>query len=189
MEKIVYVVCHCSADEQSESVNLTSEESRQVAKLAAFFDGIAVDRIISSPFVKAQETAWAIGRTKGVHIEQDSRLSERKLSSHDFRDRLVKLEDAFLNLHLKYEGGESSIEAMTRVCRIVEKLGAGSRTVLVTHRELMILLLRCFDERFGFEEWQALTNPDVFRIREKDDEYSVKRVWSDVAINQYYEIE
>jgi broad specificity phosphatase PhoE len=39
-----------------------------------------------------------------------------------------------------------------------------SATLLVTHGNLMALLLKNFDDRIGFAEWQQLTNPDVYRI-------------------------
>lgn len=66
---------------------------------------------------------------------------------------------------------------MTRVCDVLDELEEGSQTVLVTHGNLMALLLRCYDERFGFEQWQALTNPDVYMLRIKDEDSEVKRVW------------
>ena len=84
-----------------------------------------------------------------------------------------------MDVHLKYEGGESTHEAMERVRKVVDELPDGSKTVLVTHGNLMSLLLRSYDERIGFEEWQALTNPDVYRVHVRDAETLVERVWKD----------
>jgi 2,3-bisphosphoglycerate-dependent phosphoglycerate mutase len=156
---------------------LTAAGILQAGQLAEFFDGIEVDSIITSPFARARQTGWPLAERKNLHVDVDSRLGERVLSSTDFKDWLIKLEDTFLDLHLKYEGGESSSEAMTRVCDVLEELGDGSRTVLVTHGNLMSLLLRCYDERFGFEQWQALTNPDVYVLRIKDEISVVERIW------------
>jgi broad specificity phosphatase PhoE len=39
-----------------------------------------------------------------------------------------------------------------------------SATLLVTHGNLMTLLLKRFDDRIGFAKWQPLTNPDVYSI-------------------------
>ena len=176
--KLLYVVRHCEAEEQSPHAKLTTEGERQTKELVRFFERHKVDQVISSPFVRALETAWPIADSQALRVEQDSRLSERILSSRDFEDWLVKLEDSFLDVHVKYEGGESSIEAMTRLCNVVDGLPEGSRTVLVTHGNLMALLMRCFDDRFGFEEWQALTNPDVFVLRVTDSGTEVGRVWN-----------
>ena len=115
---------------------------------------LRIDRIISSPFVRARSTALAISESKGLYLEQNSDLTERVLSSEDEEDWMEKLRDSFSDVHLKYKGGESSIEAMTRAYKVVKELKVGSRTVIVTHGNLMTLLLRCFDKRFGFEEWR-----------------------------------
>ncbi len=177
MEKVIYIVRHCSAEGQPPQADLTDEGVLQAGELAKFFEDIGVDRIISSPFKRAQRTAWPLAERKELHVEVDSRLSERVLSSHDLKDWLVKLEESFIDLHLKCEGGESSNEAMSRVCDVVDGLLDGSQTVLVTHGNLMALLLKYFEERFGFEEWQALSNPDVYRVRITDEGPDVERIW------------
>lgn len=178
MEKIIYIVRHCSAEGQAPDAGLTAEGIVQAGQLAEFFDGIDVNRIITSPFTRARETARPIAKVKNLHVEVDSRLKERVLSSNEFKDWLIKLEDTFFDLHLKYEGGESSNEAMSRVCNVIDELGEGSRTVLVTHGNLMALLLRCYDEWFGFDQWQSLTNPDVFVIRVMGEKLNVERIWN-----------
>ncbi|WP_342507266.1 histidine phosphatase family protein [Sporosarcina sp. FSL K6-2383] len=178
MEKIIYIVRHCSAEGQPPHADLTAEGILQAEELAKFFDEIEVDRIISSPFQRARRSAWPIAERKKLHVEVDSRLTERVLSSHDLEDWLVKLEDTFSDLDLIYEGGESSNEAMSRVYNVVDELGDGSRTILVTHGNLMALLLNFYDEQFGFKGWQALSNPDVYQVRITDDRADVKRVWN-----------
>lgn len=95
----------------------------------------------------------------------------------------MAIEIGGLDVHLKYEGGESSHEAMERVCHVADELPDGSKTVLVTHGNLMTLLLRCYDERVGFQEWQALTNPDVYRVRVMDGGAQVERIWKEEALH------
>ena len=178
MEKIIYIVRHCSAEGQPPHADLTDEGVSQAVELAKFFDGIEVDRIIASPFKRARRSAWPIAERKKLHVEVDSRLTERVLSSLDLADWLVKLEDTFSDLDLKCEGGESSGGALLRVCNVVDELGDDSRTMLVTHGNLMALLLNRYDERFGFEGWQALSNPDVYRVRITNGGAEVKRIWN-----------
>ncbi|WP_172370456.1 histidine phosphatase family protein [Sporosarcina jiandibaonis] len=177
MEKVLYLVRHCEAEGQCPHAKLTPEGKVQAEKLVSFFGDVEIDRIISSPFVRARCTAMPIAESKGLCIEQNSDLTERVLSSQDEKDWIGKLRDSFSDVHLKYKGGESSIEAMTRAYKVVKELEVGSRTVIVTHGNLMTLLLRCFDKRFGFEEWRDLTNPDVYRITFHTGEVSVERIW------------
>ncbi|MBB4824529.1 2,3-bisphosphoglycerate-dependent phosphoglycerate mutase [Sporosarcina luteola] len=179
MKKTIYIVRHCEAEGQSAHADLTAKGVMQASKLAAFFEDKLVDRIVTSPFLRARMTAQPLSDLKGIYYEEDSRLAERTLSEHDFEDWLLKLEDTFLDLNLVYEGGESSNEAMSRVCEVVDELPDGSHAVLVTHGNLMTLLLRCFDERIGFKEWQALTNPDVYQVTLTDGKVDIKRIWTD----------
>jgi 2,3-bisphosphoglycerate-dependent phosphoglycerate mutase len=177
MGKVLYLVRHCEAEGQAPHAKLTPEGKMQAEKLASFFDKVEIDRIISSPFVRARSTALPIAESKGLCIEQNSDLAERVLSSQDDANWVWKLRDSFSDVHLKYTGGESSIEAMTRAYNVVKELKEDTPTVIVTHGNLMTLLLRCFDKRFGFEAWKELSNPDVFRIFESNGSVSVERVW------------
>ena len=181
LDKVIYIVRHCAAEGQSPHADLTAEGIMQAGKLAEFFKELEVDRVITSPFVRARRTAEPIADLKEIYIEEDSRLAERTLSSHHFEDWLLKLEDSFLDFNLKYEGGESSYEAMDRICKVADELPEGSKTALVTHGNLMTLLLRCYDEQIGFQEWQALTNPDVYRIHVTDEGTQVERIWKEEA--------
>ena len=74
-------------------------------------------------FQSSTEDCIACARGKRIHVEVDSRLSERVLSSRQFKDWMPKLEDTFFDIHLKYEGGESTSEAMERVCHVGEGIG------------------------------------------------------------------
>jgi len=50
--------------------------------------------------------------------------------------------------------------------------------VLVTHGQLLALVLHAIDERFGFDDWRALTNPDVYAIEgAADGAYRFTRLW------------
>lgn len=54
--------------------------------------------------------------------------------------------------------------------------GAAS-TVVATHGNLLTLLLKHFDASVGFDEWQRLTNPDVYCVRFEVGVSSVDRLW------------
>jgi 2,3-bisphosphoglycerate-dependent phosphoglycerate mutase len=64
------------------------------------------------------------------------------------------------------EGGESSRAAVQRIVSVVDEIRQHSAetTLLATHGNLMALLLKHFDDGVGFNEWQKLTNPDVYRV-------------------------
>jgi len=179
MEKRIYIIRHCAAEGQPSEARLTSLGIKQSIKLSEFFEAKSINRIISSPFLRAIKTIEPISQRKNLSIEIDNRLSERILSTQDYPDWLEKLEKTFDDLDVKYEGGESSIEAMNRIVQLIEEVVCSDylNTIIVTHGNLMSLLLKHFDHEFGFENWKNLSNPDVYLIRMKELHTSVKRIW------------
>ncbi|MBL1705541.1 histidine phosphatase family protein, partial [Klebsiella pneumoniae] len=49
-------------------------------------------------------------------------------------------------------------------------------TLLVTHGNLLTLILRHFDSSIGFHEWKTLTNPDIYEIT-LNEQSIIKRLW------------
>lgn len=96
-------------------------------------------------------------------------------------DWLVKLKQTFLDADLRFEGGESSKEAMNRINNVVLEvlMGASTSIILVTHGNLMSLLLRNYMNQFDFGCWKKLSNPDVFLIKfSENDDVQIERVWN-----------
>ncbi|MBI3970566.1 MAG: histidine phosphatase family protein [Chloroflexi bacterium] len=172
LSQLLYVVRHCSARGQSPDAPLTPEGRAQAEALAAFLtraatdDGALIERIVSSTFVRAQDSIAPLAVRLGVAVETDARLCERVLSAAPRRDWLDQLRASFDDLDLCLDGGESSRTAMARAAAVIEGVRRHSvrPTGLVTHGNLLALLLRHFDGRFGFDGWRMLTNPDVFRV-------------------------
>lgn len=43
----------------------------------------------------------------------------------------------------------------------------------------MTLILKSFDNQYGFKEWKSLTNPDVYQVTVySQDKVEVNRVWN-----------
>jgi 2,3-bisphosphoglycerate-dependent phosphoglycerate mutase len=53
--------------------------------------------------------------------------------------------------------------------------------VVMTHGRLMALILRSFDPQFGFQEWAALSNPDVYRLAIEAGQVQIMRTWNPMA--------
>ena len=50
---------------------------------------------------------------------------------------------------------------------------------VVTHGNLLTLILRSFEARFGFQAWEHLSNPDVFCLEMEVERVRVTRTWGD----------
>jgi 2,3-bisphosphoglycerate-dependent phosphoglycerate mutase len=181
MEKRLYIVRHCKATGQEVTAPLTEEGERQAEELVDFFADKPVDRIISSPYVRAIKTIEPLAVQRNLPIEQDERFGERVLfGDGQFTEGwLEKFEHTFEDFGLSYEGGESNRQAMERAKAAIDEIlqSNDKNVVIVSHGNLTILMLRLFDERYGFSEWKSLSNPDVFEIVVSDGKSQVQRIW------------
>lgn len=175
MLKTFYLIRHCKAKGQAPDAELTAEGREQAEALTVFFKGIEISHIISSPFTRAIQSIEPLSASRELSIQIDDRLAERVLSTEDLPDWMEKLEQSFNNFELKFEGGESGGEAAERGAEVLAE--APDNAVLVTHGNMMGLLLKKFEEAYGFEEWKALSNPDVYVLTIEGEKASVKRIW------------
>jgi 2,3-bisphosphoglycerate-dependent phosphoglycerate mutase len=162
----LYVVRHCKAEGQEADAPLTPEGVAQSNSLADSLATANIERIISSPYLRATQSIAPLARRLHLAVELDMRLVERVLCSGSRPDWQERLRASFSDLDLSLEGGESSREAMQRAVAVVTEIQRHSAqtTLLVTHGNLMALLLKHFDDSVGFAEWCALSNPDVYRV-------------------------
>ncbi|QKS69714.1 histidine phosphatase family protein [Paenalkalicoccus suaedae] len=175
MNKTIYLVRHCKAEGQAPEAVLTKEGVIQAEELAAFFAHKGVERIVASPFTRAIQSIEPLSASLGIKVEVDERLAERRLSSEDLPNWLESLEETFRDLDLTFAGGESSREAMDRIVKSTDEVLAGEAEtiVVVTHGNIMTLLLMHYDERIGFDMWWDMSNPDVWWVSAG----KVERVW------------
>lgn len=175
----IYVIRHCSAFGQAADAPLTPEGRRQAQVLADFLMDSGIEMIVCSPYLRARQSIEPWAERTGIPVRIDARLQERALSDVSMDDWLASLERTFEDFDLTFSGGEPSRAAMRRaVAAVDEVLASGARCVgIVTHGNLMTLLLRHFDGRFGFAEWADLSNPDVFVVTVDGEAATVERVW------------
>ncbi|MCW5316844.1 histidine phosphatase family protein [Nostoc sp. KVJ3] len=167
MRKILYIVPHCQAVGQEPNAPLTSEGNLQAIALADLLFGLGIERVISSPFVRAYQSIVPLSERLGLSIETDNRLIERVLCTTPLNDWRERLAESFTNLDLYLDGGESSRIAMARGIAVIDEiLQQETNTIaIVTHGNLMALILKHFDDRIGYAEWEKLSNPDVYRVQ------------------------
>ncbi|PEF36898.1 histidine phosphatase family protein [Bacillus sp. AFS094228] len=184
MLKKIYIVRHCEAQGQPSESTLTEKGSKQAKYLVDFFSDAKIDRIISSPFLRAIQSVEPLSEKTNIKIEIDERLSERTLSTTDLPDWYEKLKETFNDMKLKFEGGESSQEAMNRIVNVVEEVfkSGTENTVIVSHGNIISLLLMNYNSDFDFECWRNLSNPDVFQLTFTKNDVNMERIWQEETI-------
>lgn len=177
--KKIYVVRHCKAEGQSPEAQLTDRGLKQALDLREFFSEIKIDRIISSPYKRAITSIHPLAKKLNIEMEIDTRLAERILSTQNYPDWFEKLKATFDDFELKFEGGESSLDATKRIVEVVESIFNSNHenTIIVTHGNLMYLLLKRFNKDFGFIDWKNLSNPDVYLLKYENNKVTSERLW------------
>jgi len=162
----LYLVRHCQGTGQEPDAPLTALGREQAEHLADVLQGRGTARIVSSSYARARQTVEPLARHLGLSIETDERLIERVLSPEPLEDWRDRLRAAWDDHDLALPGGESSRAATRRGLAAVEEILAGDRqpAVVVTHGNLLALLLHAFDGRPGYATWEQLSNPDVFEV-------------------------
>jgi 2,3-bisphosphoglycerate-dependent phosphoglycerate mutase len=166
---VLYLVRHCAATGQEPDAPLTDEGARQAEQLAGrladALAGATPLRVVSSPYRRAVESIRPLAERLGAPIETDARLRERVLSANPTPDWRERLRASYDDPDLCFEGGESSRSAIDRAVAALDAArGGAGATVVVTHGNLLSLILRHLDGRDGLAAWEGLTNPDVFRV-------------------------
>ena len=179
MDQLIYLVRHCEAEGQSSQSPLTSNGVKQANQLCDFFANRGIEKMMSSPFLRAIQTIEPLSKKLNIEIEIDDRFSERILSSQNLPDWMDKLKATYEDFNMVFEGGESSREATQRIVQAVEDAleNRAGNTIIVSHGNILSLLLKHFDQSFGFEQWRNMSNPDVYLLTLSKGKYHIERLW------------
>lgn len=164
--KQLVLVRHAAATGQEANAALTAEGEQQAHVLADVLLRHDIQHVISSPFARALDSVAPFCRRVGVRAETDDRLVERVLSTSTLPDWRDHLRRSFSELDYQVDGGESSRTAQARGTAAVRAaLATGKRCAIVTHGNLLALILNSIDSTVGFDEWARLSNPDAFALQ------------------------
>lgn len=176
MDSIIYLIRHCQAKGQERNAPLTELGKQQAIELANLLEQKQIEKIVSSPYTRAYESIVPLAKRLTLTIETDERLIERLLSPTPVNDWENKLAETFVDLDLSFNGGESSRTAMSRGMAVVnEAIRKINSVAIVTHGNLMALILKSFDERIGYDDWSNLQNPDVYCLGIANEKVKITR--------------
>jgi 2,3-bisphosphoglycerate-dependent phosphoglycerate mutase len=160
------LVRHCESLGPAPDAALTPQGHAQAAALAERLVVHPIDYIVSSPYLRARATIAPLAARAGLPVNIDERLAERRMSSEPVSHWREAVQRSFVDPDHRLPGGESGAEALSRgLGAISAVLSAGHRLpVVVSHGQLLSLVLHSIDPAFGYAGWQSLENPDVFLL-------------------------
>jgi 2,3-bisphosphoglycerate-dependent phosphoglycerate mutase len=175
--KRLFLVRHCESTGQEASAPLTIVGQAQAVHLADHLEMLGVDLLMSSPYTRAQQSIAPLAQRLGLPGEIDTRLAECVLSAAPLSHWREAIRQTFVDLDLAWPRRESSRTAMTRGRAAIDALLARPERalVVVTHGNLLTLILHSFAPQFGFQTWECLSNPDVYCIAVHGERVEISR--------------
>lgn len=175
-ETTVYLLRHAQSAHDAvlpESLwPLTVAGRRQAEALIPLLKTLGIDQVFSSPYPRAQDTARPFAMAAGLPITPVYDLRERLLSDKPLDDFLDVLQKSWQDFDFALPKAESSAACQRRIVAAVDALASqhpGQTLLLASHGNAIGLFLNRLDGDFGFEQWRALRNPDLFCVRYGDD--------------------
>lgn len=142
---------------------LTENGLRQAQLLADRTEKLKIDLIISSPMLRARQTAMPAAQRLGLPVLTDERLIEQNYGIYEGVDRK---DPGFLGnkrqFAYRYPGGESMMDVAYRVYSLIEELKvkhSDKNVLLVCHGGVCRLIRTYFED---------MTNEEFFRYSEEN---------------------
>jgi 2,3-bisphosphoglycerate-dependent phosphoglycerate mutase len=157
--KTIYLVRHgkASLKGSDRGRGLTEEgelQSKQISKQLNNFDH-PIENIFTSAFQRAILFIKPFSEIKNINIVELEEFREIKLSSENIENMNKARQNMWSDFSKKLVGGESGSEAQTRglsgLKKVLNIMLDGSSSVVVSHGNLIGLIIHSFDKSFGFE--------------------------------------
>jgi 2,3-bisphosphoglycerate-dependent phosphoglycerate mutase len=112
-------------------------------------------------------------------------LRERPIASLEYEvaeaELVAAIEISFADIDYCLADGETTREAQNRAVPVIKKLLTeyqGKKIVIGTHGNIMTILLKYFDNKYGMEFWKQTTKPDIYKLKfDAEKLIKVVRLW------------
>lgn len=177
----------------NEKIILSVNGEKLAKKISEFKKLQNIEKLWSSNYVRALETAKYIAEKNNIEIDVDDRLNERKLGDLEQLKILWKDRDnsftseQLKNIHLKNTGGESNYEVSERMKSFFEDVINNvdyKRIAVISHGASIKFFLSNYcklDEEFNlmYKNNEIIVRaPSIIRIKVKDKEIiDIKQIY------------
>ena len=171
METEIYLIRHAqsfpSREQDFHAWPLSPRGHEQAAALAELLAPLAIRKLYCSPFIRCRETIRPFAGAAGLEPVFHDGLGERL-----FRDGFVEdMRTAWLNswedFSFALPGGESSSAARDRFLTALREVATGHEGEaigIVSHGNVIALLLNHLNRAYGREQAEGIRNPDVIKL-------------------------
>jgi len=147
--------------------SLSRVGAQQAEELAGLLEPLEITNVFSSPFIRTIETAKPFAQKHGLMIRVVDDLRERLLTNEAGLPSDEVWRRSWEDFSFCLPGCESSFAAQARICEAIGGIAESAKgtSAVFTHGNVIPLFLNALTGTVGRTEAEALTNPDVLKIR------------------------
>lgn len=163
----ILLIRHCLSTGQAPDAPLAEEGREAAVALAETLTELGVTALYSSPYLRATQTLAPFSERAGLPVTVDQRLRERTLASVDLPNWREHIARSFVDRDYRAPGGESFNDVASRARTALSVIAAADHALpaAATHGNFLSALLHLVDPAFGYDDWLALRNPDLFAVQ------------------------
>jgi 2,3-bisphosphoglycerate-dependent phosphoglycerate mutase len=136
-----------------------------------------IQKIFSSPLRRAILTIKPFSEDTNLEINIIEELHEKITGDTEGRNLNDEKKKMWEDFDSKLPNGESSSEATKRALSglnsILNDLPENGSAAVQCHGTLIALILHNYDSSFGFDQWKAMTMPDIYQINFDGDKVQI----------------
>lgn len=164
MQTQLFFIRHADASKET-PYGLTEQGIKSLHALKLYFHSIQIDKIYSSPLLRAVQTVQAIAEEKKLPVLELDQLKERVLADEFIEDFDSFVRSQWENFGYKLKGGESLYEVRQRASSVIHKIAnssKGKRVIIGTHGTFLSVYLNSINKEYDFAFWKNLARPAVY---------------------------
>ena len=158
---MIYLLRHCEKTAEAAGAPLSSNGFKQAEMLVSALEKLGIKNIISSPYLRAQQSALPFSKAVGVKIKASDALKEWRLAGEMRADWKAVLAQGLANPEVAALGGESANDVWARAQAVMQPKVP---TLLVSHGGWLTVVLGRFGRACCLESLLAITSLDLFSI-------------------------
>jgi 2,3-bisphosphoglycerate-dependent phosphoglycerate mutase len=170
MKTTLYFIRHSEVDssvKEDKIRPLTLDGVQKAKNLNRYFDGITVDAVYSSPYIRVTDTLKEINSIRNLNLIESENLREREIGQW-LDDFIGYTKKQWADFSYKIENGESLSEVQARNITEIEKIlnaNNGKTVVVGTHGTALSTIINYYHPQFTHESFLSIVNKMPYVIK------------------------
>lgn len=119
--------------------------------------GIEADMILTSPLVRASETARHISEVTGIPMQVEMRLKEQNFGRYESTPRDgAKFHEAKKDMASRFGTGESMLQMAQRIYNLLDDIKAGDKKYILVAHNGIVRIVESYFREMDNEEFSSL---------------------------------